>query len=75
MRRTPYFSLAGSTAAPTLSKFTVIVTNFQFNSPVLQQFLYENDDSYLHGTVANGITVPEIIAPLEADSPVASPES
>ncbi|MBE6759376.1 MAG: hypothetical protein E7554_04720 [Ruminococcaceae bacterium] len=67
--------LAGSTPAPTLSKFTVIVTNFQFNSTVLQKFLYENDDSYLNGTVANGITVPEIIAPLEADSPVAPPEA
>ncbi len=56
---------------PVLSKFTVIVTNFQFNSTVLQKYLYENDDSYLNGTAANGITVPEIIAPLESDSPAA----
>jgi len=57
---------------PRSTKFTVIVTNFQFNANALQKFLYENDDSYLNGTAANGITVPEIIAPLEIDSPAAS---
>ncbi len=56
---------------PRSTKFTVIVTNFQFNANALQKFLYENDDSYLNGTAANGISVPEIIAPLEADSPAA----
>ena len=63
--------VGASLPAPTLNKFTVIVTNFQFNSTVLQKYLYENDDSYLNGTAASGITVPEIIAPLEADSPAA----
>lgn len=56
---------------PRSTKFTVIVTNFQFNANALQKFLYDNDDSYLNGTAANGISVPEIIAPLDADSPAA----
>lgn len=51
------------------TKFTVIVTNFQFNATALQRYLYDNDESYLNGAAANGVTVPEIIAPLESGSP------
>ncbi len=53
------------------TKFTVMVTNFQFNATALQRYLYDNDESYLNGTAANGVTIPEIIAPLESDSPAA----
>lgn len=61
------------TPAPTTdNKFTVIVTNFQFNATALQRYLYDNDESYLNGAAANGVTVPEIIAPLESDSPAAA---
>jgi len=56
---------------PRSTRFTVIVTNFQFNATVLQKYLYENDESYLNGTAASGVSIPEIIAPLEVDSPAA----
>lgn len=65
--------LTGGTSAPvTDNKFTVIVTNFQFNATALQRYLYENDESYLNGAAAVGVAIPEIIAPLENDSPAAS---
>jgi len=54
--------------------FEVMVTDFAFTADALQKYLYEDDQSYINGTAASGVTIPDVAPYIDPNPPEEEPD-